>query len=137
MERRSLNDLIAEHNAMQPKEALGSDVPPGQRAVEVLVHGKYNDGDGKARRYEQGSTLVTHIWYAESLVEAGLAKWPEEDPDTAEEDEEPVSQEVDVTDSARALAEECGVDLMEMTGTGKDGRITLGDVRKVLSNNRG
>lgn len=47
---------------------------------------------------------------------------------------EPVGDDsdIDATEAAVALAEENGVDLGAITGTGKDGRITVGDVRAVL-----
>lgn len=40
---------------------------------------------------------------------------------------------VDATDAARKLAEECGLDLQAIEGTGKDGRIVLADVRQAAS----
>lgn len=42
-------------------------------------------------------------------------------------------EEIDATDDARDLAEEHGVNLAGVQGTGKDGRITKGDVEKVVS----
>jgi len=39
---------------------------------------------------------------------------------------------VDATSSARRLAEEKGIDLTGIEGSGKDGRITIGDVRSAL-----
>lgn len=48
---------------------------------------------------------------------------------------EPVEEtkpEVPVTDAALALAEEHGLDLDLIEGTGKDGKITIGDVRAAL-----
>lgn len=39
---------------------------------------------------------------------------------------------LDVTDAARELAAEEGVDLYAVEGTGQDGRITVGDVRRHL-----
>lgn len=37
--------------------------------------------------------------------------------------------EFEATDAAADLAEELGVDLADVEGTGKDGKITVGDVR--------
>lgn len=48
----------------------------------------------------------------------------------AEKKEDPA--EVDATDSAKALAEEEGIDLSTVTGTGEEGRITLTDVREAV-----
>lgn len=42
------------------------------------------------------------------------------------------AEEVDVTDAARELAEEQGIDLASLEGTGKDGRILKGDVEKAI-----
>ena len=41
-------------------------------------------------------------------------------------------EEVEATEKARRWAAEHGVDLENMTGTGRDGRITLADVKGVL-----
>ena len=42
------------------------------------------------------------------------------------------SDGIDATPSARALATEYGVDLSTIPGTGKDGRITRGDVEPFI-----
>lgn len=42
------------------------------------------------------------------------------------------SAEFDITDSARALAEEAGLDLSTIVGTGKEGRILKSDVQKMI-----
>jgi pyruvate/2-oxoglutarate dehydrogenase complex dihydrolipoamide acyltransferase (E2) component len=46
-------------------------------------------------------------------------------------DPEPTTP-VDATPSARKLAAKAGLDLASVKGTGKDGRITAGDVRRAL-----
>lgn len=43
-----------------------------------------------------------------------------------------ISDGIDATPSARALATEYGVDLSIVPGTGKDGRITRGDVEPFI-----
>jgi pyruvate/2-oxoglutarate dehydrogenase complex dihydrolipoamide acyltransferase (E2) component len=43
------------------------------------------------------------------------------------------NQEIDATDSARELANEHGVDLNEVEGSGKDGRVTQDDVKQFLA----
>jgi len=48
--------------------------------------------------------------------------------------ETPVVEEFDITDSARALAEEAGIDLATIEGTGKEGRILKSDVQKAIKN---
>ena len=42
--------------------------------------------------------------------------------------------EFDITDSARELAEEAGIDLATIEGTGKEGRILKSDVQKAIKN---
>jgi len=43
-----------------------------------------------------------------------------------------VSAEIDATDAARELAEEHGIDLETIEGSGKDGRIVKGDVEATI-----
>lgn len=43
--------------------------------------------------------------------------------------------EIDATDSAKELADEAGVDLGDVEGTGKDGRVTKGDVEAYVAAN--
>ncbi len=45
---------------------------------------------------------------------------------------EPEGPEPEVTDSARELADEYGLDLLEITGTGHDGRVLVRDVRNAM-----
>jgi pyruvate/2-oxoglutarate dehydrogenase complex dihydrolipoamide acyltransferase (E2) component len=42
-------------------------------------------------------------------------------------------EDIETTGAAAELANELGVDLSTVTGTGKDGRITKGDVEKAAS----
>ena len=42
--------------------------------VKIVVLGKYNDVNGKAKQYRENDTLTTRKWYADSLVESGLAR---------------------------------------------------------------
>lgn len=59
-------------------------------------------------------------------------------PEDATEEVEIVEEEmepddgIDATPSARALATEYGIDLSTIPGTGKDGRITRGDVEPFI-----
>ena len=46
------------------------------KRVVILKAGPYNDGEGRAQRLEAGEELETRDWYARSLVEAGMARWP-------------------------------------------------------------
>lgn len=53
-------------------------------------------------------------------------------PDEAEEIFDESEPEIDATDSARALAEERGIDLAAIQGTGSGGRIIKRDVEAAL-----
>ena len=48
--------------------------------------------------------------------------------------ETPAVAEFDITDSARALAEEVGIDPATIEGTGKEGRVLKSDVQKTIKN---
>ena len=48
--------------------------------------------------------------------------------------ETPAVAEFDITDSARALAEEVGIDPATIEGTGKEGRVLKSDVQKAIKN---
>jgi len=61
------------------------------------------------------------------IPEGGLI----EEAEVIEEEVEP-SNGIDATPSARALATEYGIDLSTIPGTGKDGRITRGDVEPFI-----
>jgi pyruvate/2-oxoglutarate dehydrogenase complex dihydrolipoamide acyltransferase (E2) component len=47
------------------------------------------------------------------------------------------TEQIDVTDAAKELAETEGIDLSTVSGTGESGRITIGDVRKAAEANSG
>jgi large subunit ribosomal protein L21 len=49
-----------------------------------------------------------------------------------EGEEKPPVAEFDITDSAREMAEEAGLDLSTVEGTGKEGRILKSDVQKAI-----
>lgn len=68
-------------------------------------------------------------------IEEALAKAVAEgEPEVAREDEqESESDEFDATEAAVALAEEADVDLSEVEGSGKDGRVVKSDVEAALA----
>lgn len=55
--------------------------------------------------------------------------WYEQDQKAGAAPSENKAAEPDATDAARELAEEEGVDLASVKGTGADGRITVSDVK--------
>jgi large subunit ribosomal protein L21 len=70
---------------------------------------------------------------AEASVEAGVA--PSKAKAPAAEPAAPV--EIEATDTARTLAEEHGIDLATLEGTGKEGRILKSDVEKAIKEREG
>jgi pyruvate/2-oxoglutarate dehydrogenase complex dihydrolipoamide acyltransferase (E2) component len=60
----------------------------------------------------------------------GPAEPSEEDGAAADETDTPEAGEVEATDAARKKAEEIGLDLSTLEGTGTDGRIILRDVQR-------
>jgi large subunit ribosomal protein L21 len=68
----------------------------------------------------------------ESTVEAPVEAAVEATP-VVVADEAPVA-EFNITDSARELAEEAGIDLATVEGSGKEGRILKSDIQKAIKN---
>lgn len=60
-----------------------------------------------------------------------------EEPEAAAETPEPEAAEIDVTPAAEKLAEEEGIDLAALEGTGKDGRILKSDVQDAIKAREG
>ena len=60
-----------------------------------------------------------------------------EEPKAAKESAEPEVEEIDVTPAAAELAEEEGIDLATLEGTGKDGRILKSDVQNAIKAREG
>jgi pyruvate/2-oxoglutarate dehydrogenase complex dihydrolipoamide acyltransferase (E2) component len=75
-------------------------------------------------RSEQGSEI-----HAEAKAETSSAKAPSDDKQSREEPEEE-TEPVGATQTARRLAEELGVNLQEVEGTGKGNKVTALDVKK-------
>ncbi|WP_419937054.1 50S ribosomal protein L21 [Candidatus Palauibacter sp.] len=73
---------------------------------------------------------------AEAAPKAGAAPAPEAAPE-AEAAPAAESSPVDITPMARELAEEHGLDLGAIEGTGKDGRILKGDVDRAIAAKEG
>ncbi|MFB6240290.1 MAG: 50S ribosomal protein L21 [Gemmatimonadota bacterium] len=56
----------------------------------------------------------------------------EAEPVRAEEEQGLTAEDVDITDAARELADEHGIDITTLDGTGKDGRILKADVQEAV-----
>lgn len=119
--------------------------------VKITAPGVYSDFSEfprvGAKERDAGDLLTCPDWYALSLVESGLAilvpkvvemTAPEivvaEEPQPEERQEKatPDWSDVNATDAAKALAEWNDIDLYQVEGTGKGGRITLADVRLAI-----
>ena len=99
--------------------------------VQILQDGQYSRFNIPGYRHRVGKQQLAAgdvvdypDWYAESIVEEGLAMAYAEPPETQ------VAQPINATGAAFKLAAELDVDLETLTGSGTGGRITTGDVRK-------
>ena len=98
--------------------------------VQILQDGQFSDFNIPGLRHrigkqqlEAGDVIDYPNWYAESIIEDGLA--------VAYVPPKPQSEQlIDATNAAFKLAGELDVDLLTLSGSGAGGRITAGDVRK-------
>ncbi len=143
---------------------VGTPTLEGARvAAEVVRHGKddkivvYKMKRRKGYRRKQGHRQgFTEVRVLEIGFPKGKAKRPAkrekpepgapvEKPAAAPEPEAPVEAvaeapeagELDITGAARELAEEHGIDLASVEGSGKDGRILKTDVQKAIKAQEG
>jgi len=117
--------------------------------VRILRAGKYSDFSTpprvKSQRLAVGDEVEFPGQYAKGLFAKNYAEpvekempiispkkgvWIMDVTPTPEDASEP---EIDATPGAVKLAEEKGLDLHYITGTGRDGRITAKDVREAMS----
>lgn len=107
--------------------------------VTILQDGIYSEFLGNksgAVQRQKGDIVDYPKWYALSLIDSGhviAGRVGDDRPVSMEEVTiEEVAIQLDVTNRARELAEELGIPLGEVEGTGKDGKITLADVRGAI-----
>ena len=126
-------------------------------AAEIVRHGKddkiivYKMKRRKGYRRKQGhrqgftEVRILDIGFPKAKAEAPAAKAKAEAPAAVEkkvakpekepkpvEAAAPAADEIDITDAARVLAEEHGLDLAALEGSGQGGRILKSDVDKAI-----
>ena len=93
--------------------------------IRILIAGTFSDfirpNKVKTQQLAVGDVMDYPDWYAGCMVKMGRAE------DYVEVQHVKL---IDATDAAFRLAGELDVDLLALTGSGKGGRITAGDVRK-------
>ncbi len=104
------------------------------RVTEIAI-GKAKPRKAKESKKEEAAAVVEEVVVVEEapVVEAEVAAPVEEaaEAEAAAPEAEAVA-EIDITDAARKLAEENGIDLAGLQGSGAGGRILKGDVEKAI-----
>ncbi len=102
--------------------------------VTEITFGKAKPRKAKKPKKEEAPAVVDEAAVEETpVVEAEVAA-PEEEAAEAEvaAPEAEAAPEINITDAARKLAEENGIDLAGLEGSGAGGRILKGDVEKAI-----
>ncbi len=102
--------------------------------VTEITFGKAKPRKAKKPKKEEAAAVVDEAAGEETpVVEADVAA-PEEEAAEAEvaAPEAEAAPEINITDAARKLAEENGIDLAGLEGSGAGGRILKGDVEKAI-----
>jgi len=118
---------------MAPEEPAGAEAPEPAVAEEEAEAAEEVDITDAARELadEHGIDIAALVDALEE-EEAGEAG-EDEEPVRAEEEQGLTAEEVDITDAARELADEHGIDITTLEGTGKDGRVLKSDVQDAVS----
>ena len=107
-----------------------------EKAVEEAAEPSAGEEEAEAEAEE--AEVEAEAAGEEAAVEAPAAEAEEEEAveaeaeAAAEEEEEEAPEEIDITGAAEELAEEHGLDLTAIEGTGKDGRILKSDVQEAV-----
>ncbi|MDP2497850.1 MAG: 50S ribosomal protein L21 [Candidatus Palauibacterales bacterium] len=122
----------AEEAGEEAEEAAADEVDITDAAEELAdEHGidvATIDGTGKG-----GRVLKSDVQDAVDAQEADEAEEEDEaEPVRAEEEQGLAAEDVDITDAARELADEHGIDITTIDGTGKDGRVLKSDVQDAV-----
>jgi large subunit ribosomal protein L21 len=98
------------------------------RVTEIAI-GKAKPRKAKESKKEEAAAVVEEAPVVEAEVAAPVEEAAEAE--AAAPEAEAVA-EIDITDAARKLAEENGIDLAGLEGSGAGGRILKGDVEKAI-----
>jgi pyruvate/2-oxoglutarate dehydrogenase complex dihydrolipoamide acyltransferase (E2) component len=130
--REEVEDMWAEAQSIRqqaPDAETNQDVKA--RASEGTDVSQREAEEEKPEKSPQGDGRASAATDAAATTETEEPK-PESEQD-AEPDEE--AENIKATPTARRRAEELGVDLQEVEGTGAEGQITVGDVKKKAESN--
>jgi 2-oxoglutarate dehydrogenase E2 component (dihydrolipoamide succinyltransferase) len=129
---KQVGDQVAVGDVLVELETDKVDVEVGAEAAGVLTEIKHESGEDVA----VGDVLALIDTEAESETSEDAPDEPETetaDQKADEKEETPADDKEKVTPVARRLAEEEGVDLSQVEGTGSSGRITKQNVESYLS----
>ncbi len=119
-----LGEGAADQTDSMPDSGVDEEV--ADSLADLQVEEEYVDDRGRIisrARDESGRVVEDILDEAGNILDLSV---PEEAEARGDED----AAEVDATDAARRKAEELGVDLADVQGTGADGQITVEDVRR-------
>lgn len=109
--------------------------------MNYRVQSKHAEDDASGRSFAPGE-IITDLDASDPFNEAkirdGVFVSEQDDEDGDGRSVEQISQsEAGATEAAQKLAEESGIDLADIEGSGKDGRITQDDVQAAVEEKEG